>query len=280
MNQPVGRRILRPGHIIDIAAITLAIGVGLLLWIYSRTARPYLALCLALLAMALCGVVITHCARRVAHIRRKRLLPLAHCMYLADRLAYAPAQDLQRLASDILLGEHDCRYDGPALTCKGQPAVLVCLARPYERPLDAQDIIQCAETARLAGCARAFLAATSAADASAANAVEKTADVVITVLDIGSLADSAWQSGMYSDHAAVEGYLPAARQSRRSGRNLAGRFYSLRYPARLCICGVMLGLMARFSPFSTWYMVCSGLCFALGIALSLVTLRKSRQSGR
>lgn len=269
-----------PARIIDLTALALLLGGLSLLWFYARTSRLSLAIALAACVTLLLGAGFYRLHAQVRAHQRARDLRYAHMLWFSDEMAFAPGEQFDRFASDILQSQHGCRYDGPVLYQQGEPVLLTTLRRHATEQVSAADILLCTDTARAQQVRQVYIAATSELSDSARQAIEHIHDISIDVLDMGQLADVAWESGMTADEQTLWPYRSAARAMRRAQNTPNRRYHALRRPIRLGLCGVMLGILAIFSPFPTWYLVGSAACFVIGAVLCLRDIRRENQSCR
>jgi hypothetical protein len=251
--------------------------ISLLSFIFfsSRIANPILA--------ALPAAVFTACAAsafmifRQRRLRRRRMETerQAYDLWLCDEMLRSEPARFSKFALNILLFQ--CRYryvppeeGGPRLVMDDRAADIAILRRHPSSPVNAQDMIELADRTRATGLDSLVVATTAEFTKEAKEYAKAVPGIGISLYDGEKLASMAWDGAFAPPPDALDPYMERAGELLKKKRKQSRpRFASWAVGIRFALTGLLLFATGWLTPYHTWYLACSAVCFIIAAAAVL-----------
>jgi hypothetical protein len=241
----------------------------------SRIHSPYVA--------ALPAALFTSCAAaafilsRQRRLRRKRMEieRQAYDLWLCDEMLKSEPARFAKFALNILLFQ--CRYryvppeeGGPRLLMEDKASDVAILRRHPSAPITAQEMVDLVDKTRDAGLESLVVATTVEFTKEARAFAKSVPGIAVSLYDGPKLSSMAWDGAFAPPPGALDPYMENAREIMRKRKKQARpKFAFWAVSLRFALTGVLLFAVGWLTPFHTWYLVCSAVCFLIAAAAVL-----------
>jgi hypothetical protein len=207
--------------------------------------------------------------------RRMELERQAYDLWLCDEMLKSEPERFRKFALNILLFQ--CRYryippeeGGPRLVSDDRTADIAVLRRHPSSPVGAQDMLELVDHARAAGLDGLVAVTTAEFSKEARDFAHAVPGITVSLYDGAKLASMAWDGAVAPPPGALEPYMERAREALRKKRKQSRpKFASWAIGVRFALTGLLLFAMGWLTPYRTWYLVCSAVCFVIAAAAIL-----------
>lgn len=242
----------------------------------SRIHSPYVAALPAALFTASAAAAFILSRQRRLRRKRMEIERQAYDLWLCDEMLKSEPARFAKFALNILLFQ--CRYryvppeeGGPRLLMEDKEADVAILRRHPSAPVTAQEIVELVDKTRGAGLDSLVVATTAEFTKEAREFAKAVPGVAVTLYDGPKLSSMAWDGAFAPPpQDALDPYMESAREMfRKKKKQARPKFAFWAVSLRFALTGVLLFAVGWLTPFHTWYLACSAVCFLIAASAVL-----------